>query len=64
MIEIVIKVNRKSKTMLVCDIFNNPPRKSIKFGEGSVGAEAASRYISGFVTTKMMRFLAASAPQH
>jgi hypothetical protein len=41
----------------VCDIFNNTPVLNIKYEAG-----AASRY--GSCSTKMMRLLAAPAPQH
>jgi hypothetical protein len=61
MIEKDINMNGKSKkTVIVCDIFINPPGFNLNFGDGAAGA--ASHYGSG--STKMMRLLAAPAPQH
>jgi hypothetical protein len=41
MILIVLKVNRKSKkTVQVCDIFDNSPMLTIKFGTGAVRSGA------------------------
>jgi hypothetical protein len=52
----------KVKTIIVCDIFNNPSVFDIKFRAGADGAGAASHYGSG--SRKMMRLLAAPASQH
>jgi hypothetical protein len=61
MIEKDINMNGKSKkTVIVCDIFINPPVFNLNFGDGAAGA--ASNYGSG--STKMMRLLAAPALQH
>jgi hypothetical protein len=62
MTEIIINMNGKSKknTVIVCDIFINPPvcwNRSRRSSSGST-----SRYGSG--STKMMQLLATPAPQH
>jgi hypothetical protein len=49
------------KTVIVCDIFNIPPRLNIRFGAGAVTVGAPSRCGSG--STKMMQLLAVLAPR-
>jgi hypothetical protein len=46
------------------DIFINPPMFNLKFVAGAVGTGAASRFGSGFGSSKTMLLLAALAPQH
>jgi hypothetical protein len=59
MIEMVLNKIWKVITVIVFDIFYYPPMMNIKVG---TGAGAASLYGSG--STKIMRLLAAPAPQH
>jgi hypothetical protein len=50
------------------DIFANPPMLNIKFGSGPVragaGAEAVAASRCGYISTKMLRLLAAPDPLH
>jgi hypothetical protein len=60
----IVNTHKIKKNQSACAIFLKLSMLNITFGAGTIGtrAGAASRYSSG--STKMMRLLAAPAPQH